>query len=356
VHIAYYVTAHGYGHGVRTCAIANNFSIDLNLTLISGLPEQFFREEIHRPFRYRKAEFDCGCLQVDAMNTDIEKTLQEYMRIDRNNCQIIDKEVKWVKKEGIDGIAGDVPPFAFEVAAAAGIPSVAVTNFTWHDIYSGYLQSFPSFKPCLDHIENQYASAGLLCALEPALPMTCFSNRKEIPVTGRNGRNVRDALIEKYHLRNGMKIGLIYVGNLGLKTVEWKKLEKHDGWEFLGINPLPCNPVNFHLVEKNDFRYQDLMASVDLAIGKIGYSSFAESFLSDTPILFLPRHEFAEYAYLEKAALAWGGGHVISMKDFYSLNWEKALSSVTKRNINNLQKVNGASLCSSEIETFIRNA
>ena len=35
-------------------------------------------------------------------------------------------------------VVGDIPPLAFAAAARAGVPSVAVGNFTWDWIYSGY--------------------------------------------------------------------------------------------------------------------------------------------------------------------------------------------------------------------------
>jgi predicted glycosyltransferase len=42
--VVYYVSAHGYGHGVRTCDVLNAFcekEPEVAVTVVSGLPEEF---------------------------------------------------------------------------------------------------------------------------------------------------------------------------------------------------------------------------------------------------------------------------------------------------------------------------
>jgi hypothetical protein len=81
VHLLYYITSHGYGHGVRSCSIAEAIPKDVQLTFRTTLPEQFFHEELKRPFSYFPGEFDCGCIQTDGVTTDVEATLQCYKNI-----------------------------------------------------------------------------------------------------------------------------------------------------------------------------------------------------------------------------------------------------------------------------------
>jgi len=356
VHIAYYITAHGYGHGVRASAICNAFSRDVRLSFVTGLPESFLSEEIQREFRYRKAEFDCGCLQTDGVTVDIQRTLGEYMCIADRNKNALAKEVRWLKDEKIDGVVADITPFAFEAAASAGIPSVAVTNFTWYDIYLEYLAFLPEFRRYLDHIRNQYSMCGLLCALSPALPMDYFPIREDLPVVGRSGIVRRPELAVKLGIDRSKKIGLIYAGSYGMNSVEWKRLESFAGWEFLGLYPLPENPSNYHIARKNDFRYQDLSASVDLVIGKIGYGTYAESVIHGTPIMFLPRKYFAEYTYLERALLSWGGGYVLPAEEFCALDWGSTLAFVSGKAPAPPKLQNGAPMCAGTIESFIRRS
>jgi hypothetical protein len=353
VHLAFFITTHGYGHGVRACAVANAFPSNISLTFRTMLPYGFFARELHRPFTYLEGEFDCGCVQHDGVTVDISATLERYRMLAGRNRQVLGREVRWCREEGIDGIISDITPFAFEIAQAAGLPSVAVTNFTWYDIYAQYLASYPVFSGMVDRIREQYSSAGLLCAVYPPLPMEYFSERMLLPVVARTGKDIRTALMQRLGLRNGTSLGLIYMGGYGMDSMEWKKLECYRDWEFAGVYPLRGNPSNYHCIKEKDFRYQDLPASVDLVIGKLGYGIFSECVINGVPLLFLPRDNFAEYPVLERSALEWGGGYKLSHEEFCSMRWEKSLDAIVASAAPPAFPSDGAYRCALEIERYI---
>src|SRR5512142_1376678 len=116
MNICYYITSHGFGHGVRAASVCNEFSSSVNLFFKTGLPEQFFREEISRPYSYHQSEFDCGCLQKDGVTVDIGETVRRYASIARKNQQVLDGEARWAADNHIDGIVVDTTPFGLEVA------------------------------------------------------------------------------------------------------------------------------------------------------------------------------------------------------------------------------------------------
>jgi hypothetical protein len=325
VHLLYYITSHGYGHGVRSCRIAEAIPKTINLTFRTTLPVHFFNEELKRPFSYFPGEFDCGCIQSDGVTTDIEATLGRYKIIAQQNKHFLSDEIHWCKKHHVDGIISDITPFAFEVAQNLGIPSMAITNFTWYDIYNEYLFNHESFTPYLGEMRHQYSQADTTIALYPSLPMDYFKNIVNVPLIGRRGKNIREKIFEKYSISASKKIGLIYVGNFGMQTAQWEKLERYDNWEFLSVYPLHANPSNFHLITKDDFRYQDLITSSDAMIAKLGYGSVSECMLNGKPIIYLPRTFFAEYPILEAAVTQWGGGIKIKTEEFYKLHWDNAL-------------------------------
>ena len=55
-------------------------------------------------------------------------------------------EAAAIRASGAKVVVGDIPPLAFEAAARAGVPSIALGNFTWDWIYEGY-SSFATFAP-----------------------------------------------------------------------------------------------------------------------------------------------------------------------------------------------------------------
>lgn len=330
MNIFYYVTSHGYGHGVRTCTIADALPQDYNITFRTTLPEHFFREEVKRDFRYIPGEFDCGCLQSDGVTINVSATLKHYEQIALRNNNIIENEIALCREMKVDGIISDITPFAFEIAQRYSIPSVAVTNFSWYDVYNEYASEHPEYKPLIDNIRLQYEKADLLLALYPALPMNYFRNRIDTGLVGRRGRNLHSDIISKYNLDPSKKTGLIYVGNFGMHTAHWERLEEFTDWQFIGVYPVHGNPSNYRLVSKDNFRYQDLISSCDAMISKLGYGSVSESMLNGKPIIYLPRTHFAEYPLLEKAVCDWGGGVKLETESFYELRWHEALEKAAK--------------------------
>ncbi|NLL14503.1 MAG: hypothetical protein GX267_13955 [Fibrobacter sp.] len=353
MHIAYFITSHGYGHGVRTTAIANCFSADVKITFRTLLPERFFSEELNRQYSVQEARYDCGCLQSDGVTVDINATLDCYRKIAHNNRENLKKEIRWCAEQKVDLIVSDITPFAFEIAKHSNIPSVAVTNFTWYDIYAQYLSSSPSFKPYLEEILEQYSYADLCIALQPSMEMNFFRKKTEVPVTGRIGRNRRDDVLSHYKIDNNKKLGLIYTGDFGMNSANWQKLNCFSDWEFLGLYQLPTNPSNFHLLDKKNFPYQDLVSSVDCVISKIGYGVVSECFLNGTPLIYLPRKHFAEYPVLEKAVQKWGMGYCLSQEQYYSLQWIDALNYVTQKGKCTPMTCSGAPVAAKLIQSIV---
>lgn len=352
MHIIYYVTSHGYGHGVRTVAICNEFSKNVRITFRTTLPEAFFREEVRRDFSYVPASFDCGCIQKDSLSIDIEKTLFTYRAIAARNVSLLESETQWCKTRKADAIVSDIVPFAFDVAQACGIPSVAVANFTWYDIYEEYVRLFPKYQPELEELRAQYADASLVLALEPALAMDYFPQRLTVPPTGRNGRDCRAEIFRKYGISPDRHLGLMYFGTPGINGIDTRKLAGFTKWEFLGISPLDDAPANYHLIPKTDFSYQDLAASADLMICKLGYGAVAEAMIHGTPLLYLPRDDFAEYPVLDAAVRSWGGGYRLSREAFIALDWGPILETVIKNGRLTPCRSDGARMCAKAIENL----
>jgi hypothetical protein len=350
MHVIYYVTNHGFGHAVRTAAICNEFSHDVRLTLRTALPERFFREEIHRDFSCAPASFDCGCVQKDSLNVDIKGTLSTYRAIAAKNSALLESEARWCRTQKADVIVSDIVPFAFDVAEQCDVRSVAVANFTWYDIYEEYTHSFPEYQSDQEKIRRQYARASLLLALEPALPMDYFRKRTIVPPTGRRGRSRRAEINKKYGLKPDRHLGLMYFGPFGIAGVDFRKLAAFSEWGFLGISPVDGAPPNYHCVPKTDFPYQDLVASADLMICKLGYGAVAEAMMHGTPLLYPPRHGFAEFPVLDAAVRSWGGGFPLSLHNFTSLDWGPTLETVIKNGRLKPCRSDGARLCAIAIE------
>ena len=351
MHIVYYITGHGFGHAVRSTTIINALPEHVNVSIKTAVPKAFFDRELKRPFNYCSADFDCGCLQHDSVSVDIKKTIKTFSAIHSGNNRILPDEVAWSKVNGVTGIVSDITPFAFDVARKSGIPSIAATNFTWYDIYNEYCTADVTFRDVVGDILRSYRQADLLLALSPALPMDYFRKKISIPVVGRVGKAETLLFAEKYGINVSRKVALIYIGEFGLPDAQWKNLVLNREWEFFGLQHLDNAPANYHELAPDVTEYADLTASADCMISKLGYGVVAESMLNRTPILYLPRRQFAEYPMLDKAVRLWGGGELLTVEKFLSCEWMEALERVTTRKLPRISE-NGAERCAAEICRF----
>jgi L-arabinokinase len=232
-------------------------------------------------------------------------------------------------------ILGDITPFAFDIGAKAGIPSIALSNFTWYDIYREYVSVYNDFSPYLEEILLQYNKADLFLAMFPSNPIDYVKNRMDVSLIGRKGNSIRDRIAERYSFSPKKKIGLIYIGCYGLNNISWERLRSQSDWEFLSLYDIENRPSNFHIIDKRCFKYQDLTASADVVISKPGYGVVSECFLNGIPLLYIPRMDFAEYPVLKEAIDSWGGGYQISDRELSTCQWVDLLDMIkdTKRQV-----------------------
>jgi hypothetical protein len=355
--VLYYVTSHGYGHAVRSVAVCGALyellsaggAGGLSLTFCTDVPQAFFEEELPFPHGWRRGGFDVGCLQSDGVSVLVSETLEAYRGVSADNRRLLEGEARWCRDNGVDCVVGDITPFAFEVAERAGVPSVAIGNFTWHDIYAPYVERYPDYGGMLSEMAWQYGMASVDLALYPAAPMPVFGRRKAAPVLGRRGENRRTEICRHFGIDPGRRLGVVYTGNFGLGRVDWRRLESFEGWDFVGVYPLPGGPENYHVVSKERFRYQDLPASADAIVAKMGYGVFSESLLNGIPLIYPPREDFAEFPVLDAEARKLGSGVCVGMNEFCELGWSDVLDAAVDGNRMEPYACEGAMTCAEEI-------
>ena len=85
--IAYYVTAHGYGHGVRSTDILNALfetSPSVEITVVSELPVWFLESRLKfSPRSIRAKSFDVGMVQLDSVKVDLKATAKHGLTLRR---------------------------------------------------------------------------------------------------------------------------------------------------------------------------------------------------------------------------------------------------------------------------------
>lgn len=330
--IAFFLSAHGYGHGVRNSALIEALPPGVDVDIYTSLPESFFREELHRPLRVIPCEIDCGCLQTDTVEVDVEGTLARYLEIDGRRGEAVSRFAPMLRESGADLVIADTPPLAFPVAKAAGIPAWSLCNFTWLDIYAPFLSKHPGYLGMIRRMEADYALADRHIRFHPYMEVATPWEVESVGMVCRPGQSRREAFADRFGLDAGKKWCIVYVGSYGLEGVDWGGLARFPDWEFMGLFPLPGAPANYRYLKKDlGFRYADLNASCDLVLGKLGYGLVTECLAKSKPVLFLGRRDFEEFPMLKRVLEERGQGMEIPLADFMAMDIGAALESLSGR-------------------------
>jgi L-arabinokinase len=335
VQIAYYISAHGYGHGVRSCDIlAALFARHpgARVTVTTGLPESFLRNrlpEAGERLRVREGVFDVGMVQRDSIRVDVEATLEQVLELTGRRAELAAGEVDFLRESGAELVVADIPAMPLEAAAKLGLPRVAIGNFSWDWIYSPFVERDARWRGVIDLFEEGYRQADLLLKLPFAPEMPVFARQEEVGLLARPGRNRRAELARATGADPAKRWVL-----LSFTTLEWndealRRVEALEGFQFFTVKPLDWpGRRNIHGVAREEFIFSDVLASTDLVVTKPGYGILSDCVANAKPIVYAEREDFIEYPVLERELKRFLKHVHVPAADLYAGRLEAALEAV----------------------------
>jgi len=303
--IAYYVTAHGYGHGVRSCDIlraVNQMRPGLPIVIVSDLPAAFFQARLNLgSFVHRPGSFDVGMVQPDSIRVDVPATLLKVEALYARREELIEREVSFLAGEGVGLVVADIPAIPLQAAAKSGIPRITVGNFAWDWIYSAYQAQDQRWAAVSRAFAEDYGKADLLLRLPFHEQMSAFPCVEDIPLVASPGRARRAEMAEITGARQDRPWVL-----LSFTTLEWddralESVGRIDGYEFFTVRPLYWERRNIHPIDREVIPFSDIVASVDAVLSKPGFGILSECIANRKPLIYAERSGFLEYPILESA-------------------------------------------------------
>jgi len=332
--LVYYVTAHGYGHGVRSCEILNALhrrDPHRPVTVVSGLPGAFFRQRLDSDFwTLRQRSLDVGLVQHDGIRADLPSTLEALGELNRRAGVLTDEETAFLAAHNAAVVVADIPGIPFAASRAAGIPSVAVGNFSWDWIYDALAASDRRWTRHADLFRKQYQCADLLVELPFSGGMDAFRRRERVGLTASPGVNRRDAIAAATGVDPDLPWVLLAFTALSCPPDARRRLCSAPGHAFFTVEPLrwadgPCS------LRAEDWRFNDLVASMDVIVSKPGYGIVSECAVNAKPLIHVERRDFIEAEILE-AGIDRALRHVqVSEASFYRGDLAPALEALATR-------------------------
>jgi L-arabinokinase len=309
--IALYTSSHGFGHAVRSailCRALRAACPELRIVARTAAPAWIFPPGVE----VEPCVVDIGVVQPNSLDIDAQATLERYAAQVAGENVGIAAETARMRDVRARAIVADVPSAAFEIAARAGIPGIALANFSWDWIYEPFADRRPAYAPLLAHLRAQYAKASLLLRLPFHGDLGAFPVVEDIPLIARRSAADRTETRRRLGLPLDAPLVLFSFGGHASDGPDEARLAALDEYAFVATattrdattsanSRAARGGRNLFLLPQLADGYVDLLAACDVVVTKPGYGIVADLIANRVPALYVSRGGFREEPVLVRA-------------------------------------------------------
>ncbi len=286
------VTPHGYGHLAMTGAVLDALRArrpDVAVTLETTLPAPIVRARVTDPVTLVPETDDFGLAMIDSNTIDLEASAARYRALHADWERVVDRAARRMAPHAPDLVLSNVGYITLAAAHRLGVPTLALGPFTWAHIYRHYFAHRPEAPSILETMERAYRDTRAVMVAEGALPLDDLPNRMPIGPLGTAGSAHPQALRAALGVGRDTRLALVTFGGIasGLDLARWPR---DTGWRWLVRGGVAADHPDAHDTDHlSDWRFQDVLASCDAVVTKLGYGMTMECGLSQRPTLYLGR-------------------------------------------------------------------
>jgi L-arabinokinase len=347
--VVFYISGHGFGHASRSIEVINailarrqDVRILARTTAAAWL---FERTVVARPegrsfggralhegpgsspvsrFTRHEVETDTGAVQIDSLHLDEPETIARAREFMFTFDARADAEARFLRDHRADVVAFDIPPLGVAAATRAGVPAVAIGNFTWDWIYSAYA----SADDVVRRIGEAYAGTTLALRLPMHGGFTSFPVVVDVPFVARRSTHSRQETRRLLGLPSHSRLVLLSFGVYGIERIDQGALAALDGYTVVGSASQPLDETALY---DAGLRYEDLVRAVDVVVTKPGYGIISECAANETALLYTSRGHFREYDVLVREMPRYVRAGFITHEDLFSGRWQAALDALLQQ-------------------------
>jgi hypothetical protein len=346
-----YVSSHGFGHATRTAEVlrvVREGAPTLPISIVGSAPAQLLVGKISGPVEVRSIECDVGLVQRGPLAIDETASLRRWREFVRDWEQRVEREREWLLEVDARVVLGDVPPLAFEAAARAGVPSVAVANFSWDWIYRHLAERDPGMTEAADWAASAYRQAGLLLRLPFSGDLSVFARIEDVPLVARRPQRAAEESRQRLGLANERAV-LWSFGGHALASFDLRVLGQLDRFRFVvtdavGEVPTSVAQVSDAQLERLGLSYIDLVAAADVVVTKPGYGIVSDAIGARTRLVYTERGDFPEYPILVREMAEYLPCAYVSNEDLKAGRLAAALGAVMDAPWPEAPQLDGASV------------
>jgi L-arabinokinase len=310
---------------------------EASIAVRSAAPRRLFERTLPGHIEVFDVECDTGMVQTDSLHLDGAASIRRAAAFHARLAEKADTEATYLLRSGATVVVGDIPPLAFAAAAQAGLPSVAIGNFTWDWIYEGYPEPFDSpprgslrAGNWIQTIRDAYRHATVALRLPMAAGFAGLEAvTRDIPFVARRSRHASAEIRRTLGIPGGKPVLLMSFSAYGLAGLDTAALAKLGGYTIVTTTPAPglLSVAEERLYERG-YRYEDLVHAADVVVTKPGYGIISEAIANDAAILYTARGNFPEYDLLVREMPKYLRVQFIEQEDLVAGRWGPALESL----------------------------
>ncbi|KAJ3224948.1 hypothetical protein HDU81_008241 [Chytriomyces hyalinus] len=186
MHIAFYVSGHGFGHSTRAIVTVSALADSgHSVTVVTVSPPGLFADiQMRFPdniaLRRDSRALDPGIAQKDAVTVDLGKSVADMWAFLVTWEQVRDEEAEWIRASNIDCVVLDAPFVPAVAARICGVPSILISNFTFDTIFEGVLALDPfnhQAREVCKVLKELYSHTDYLLRLPGAIPSALLDSK-----------------------------------------------------------------------------------------------------------------------------------------------------------------------------------
>lgn len=262
---------------------------------------------------------DTGVVQIDSLNLDADASISRADMFMRGFDARAEGEAHYLRRHGAVMTVSDLPPLGIAAGRLAGVPAMALGNFTWDWIYEHYRGG----RAVAKRIGDVYRQTTLALRLPMSGGFATMPVIRELPFVAR--RSTRDPLEVRRALGIPVdrRVVLTSFGGYGLEGLNTDALRTLRDYRVL----LP-GMIDENAMYARGYRYEDLVRAVDVVVTKPGYGIISECLANDTALLYTSRGDFREYRVLVDAIPDFLRCRFIDHEDLFAGRWAPHLDAL----------------------------
>ncbi|MEP6783861.1 MAG: hypothetical protein ABI983_09335 [Acidobacteriota bacterium] len=320
--VVFYISGHGFGHASRAIEVINQLidrRPDLRIIVRSSVAPWLIERTAHRSVELSPMVVDTGVVQIDSLTLNAAESIARVEKFMSTFDARVAEEVSFLRQHHARAVVADLPPLGIAAAHAAGLPAIALGNFTWDWIYEHYAGG----AGVADRIGEVYRDVTLALRLPMWGGFATMPVIRDLPFVARRSKRDPAEVRAALGIPIDARVALGSFGGYGVEGLDVHAIETMRGYQVL----LP-GMIDETAMYARGYRYEDLVRAVDVVVTKPGYGIISECLANDTALLYTSRGDFREYQVLVDAMPSFLRCGFIDHTDLFAGRWASHLDAL----------------------------